>query len=1131
MPNQGKQSVGSSVEFKPGVVIENLAKKSEAESEAADGSKDLGLGVVVENVTKNAEAWKAGLQEGDVLLRWSWDVSGGEIQSPFDVLALESEQRPRGAVTIEGLRGTERRAWTLGLDAWYLETRPNFSGTLRSVYLEARQTAKAGDLVKAAELWRSAKEQKSGPAWLAPWLQLQVADSLAKANQWKEADQVYEKTAQQAEVAGPIVASQFFKLWAGTFWARNQWDNAEKYYQKAAEIAQESGAYLAQAGCLNNIGLMGFNRGDLAKAQKYYSQSLEIKQKIVPSSPYVAGTLNNLGNVAASRGDPGKAEKYWSEALAIKSKFSPGSLDVASTLVNLGILADDRGDLDKAEAYYIQSLAIQTKLNPLGAGAATSLKNLGLVFRERGDLERAEEYLLRSLAIWDKNDPDGLDVAKAVNDLGLVAMDRGELEKAEEYFRRAASINEKLAPDSIGLATNLINLGTIDLGRKDPARAEQHLQRSWAILEKQSPEGLEAATTLAELGDLALYRDDLPKAEELHRRALAIREKLAPRSTIHAETLAALASVARRKGQPEAAASLYEQALNALEGQTARMGGGEDVRTGFRAKHADYYHEYIDLLIEQKQPALAFQVLERSRARTLLETLAAGHIDIRKGVDPGLLERERSLQATIKAKSSLRMELLTGKHTDEQVATSDDEIKELLSQYQEVEGRIRTSSPSYAALTQPQPLNAKQVQEQLLDGDTLLLEYSLGEDRSYLFALTASSLNSYELPKRAEIDGRVMRLYELLTARNHFVQNEGPRARQERVTQSDAEYRSEAAALSQMLLGPVASQLDRKRLLIVSDGILHYVAFAALPAPGTSGQDLPAPLPLMTTHEIVGLPSASVIAVLRQEQPDRKQPLQQVAVLADPVFDVRDARVRSKPLSAGSTALPVTLRSKVQSESAPHFVAALTRSFADANLGGDGELHLSRLPFTRDEAAAILATVPRKTAMEALDFDASRKLATSGELANYRIVHFATHAVVDNIYPELSGLVLSLVDQKGERQDGFLELQDIYNLTLPVELVVLSSCQTALGKRVDGEGMIGLARGFMYAGTPRVVSTLWKVDDFATAKLMAHFYKALEQDGMKPAQALRQAQLAMSKEQRWAAPYYWAGFILQGEWN
>jgi CHAT domain-containing protein len=169
--------------------------------------------------------------------------------------------------------------------------------------------------------------------------------------------------------------------------------------------------------------------------------------------------------------------------------------------------------------------------------------------------------------------------------------------------------------------------------------------------------------------------------------------------------------------------------------------------------------------------------------------------------------------------------------------------------------------------------------------------------------------------------------------------------------------------------------------------------------------------------------------------------------------------------------------------------------------------------------------------MQALDFKASRGAMMSSTLAQYRIVHLATHGILNSKHPELSGLVLSLVDEQGTPQNGFLGLQDIYNLNLPAELVVLSACETGLGKNVHGEGLIGLTRGFMYAGAKRVVASLWKIDDLATAELMAQFYKDMEQQGMRPAAALRSAQIYMWKQKRWQSPYYWAAFQIHGEWK
>jgi CHAT domain-containing protein len=299
-----------------------------------------------------------------------------------------------------------------------------------------------------------------------------------------------------------------------------------------------------------------------------------------------------------------------------------------------------------------------------------------------------------------------------------------------------------------------------------------------------------------------------------------------------------------------------------------------------------------------------------------------------------------------------------------------------------------------------------------------------------------------------------------------------------------------------MLLGPVVSQLTARRLVIVGDGALQYLPFSVLPGPKGSTA---AGEPLVVRHEIISLPSASTLAVLRQQLNGRPVAANAVAILADPVFDADDVRV--------------------------------TRGGAPAASPQNAGERLPRLPFTRREAEGILSLARSASTMRALDFDASRDTATSQRLAQYRIVHFATHGFLDGEHPELSGIALSLVDRDGLPRNGYLRLHDLYTLDLPAELVVLSACQSALGEAVKGEGLVGLTRGFMYAGTPRIVASLWRVDDVATAELMKRFYEGILVKRLPPAAALRAAQLALQKQRRWAAPYFWAAFVLQGEWR
>jgi CHAT domain-containing protein len=429
----------------------------------------------------------------------------------------------------------------------------------------------------------------------------------------------------------------------------------------------------------------------------------------------------------------------------------------------------------------------------------------------------------------------------------------------------------------------------------------------------------------------------------------------------------------------------------------------------------------------------------------------------------------------------------------------------------------------------------------VLDDETLLLEYALGEERSYLWAITNNSLASYELPKEAQVREAVTQVLELLTARSRVMKGETPREKQLRVAQAETQLPAPMRQLSQVLLGPVADELGSKRLVIVADGALQYVPFAALPLPRVIGQlsvvssqttdhgprTTDKYQPLIVSHEIISLPSASTLAVQRRELAGRKPAPNLLAVIADPVFAATDERM--KTVASNASAQPESpAGSPTASLVSTRIIEHLTEGSTEGNARS---LRIPRLLFTRREADQIIAVAPGSTNLKATDFKANRATVTSGELSQYRYVHFATHGYLDSERPGLSALVLSMVDEQGKPQDGFLRANEIYNLNLPAELVVLSACQTGLGKEIKGEGLIGLTRGFMYAGAARVVVSLWSVNDKATSELMAKFYQKMLKENQRPAAALRTAQVEMWKQRAWQSPYYWAAFVLQGEWR
>ncbi|MEQ9371034.1 MAG: CHAT domain-containing protein [Coleofasciculus chthonoplastes F3-SA18-01] len=617
------------------------------------------------------------------------------------------------------------------------------------------------------------------------------------------------------------------------------------------------------------------------------------------------------------------------------------------------------------------------------------------------------------------------------------------------------------------------------------------------------------AVTLNNIGRVYNGLGEKQQALEHFQQSLPLSQAVGDRAS-EAVTLYNIADTERDRGNLQLALTQMQASIGIIEDLRTKVASPE-LRQTYFATVQDDYQLYIDLLMQlhQQNPdqgydKLAFHASERSRARTLLELLTEANANIREGVDPDLLQQEQNLNAKLDATEKQRIEIYSNpESTPAQKTAIEQQRQQLLADYQKLQDKIRATSPKYAALQYPQPLTLEQVQQQILDEDTILLQYSLGENNSYLWAVTKDSFTSYQLPPRDEIETLARRFYNLLQIPGYEIGN--PRGIAKVVPRDNL---NSVAQLSELLFGQVAEQLTKKRILVVADGALQYIPFAALATPETADTDTPTPL--INQYELVNLPSSSTLGIIRDQINGRQEAPQQLAILADPVFTDNDNRLKTASNQGTEPDLNQLL---------------LNRSVRVS------DINLSRLPGTRTEAEAILNLVSSETQTNAFDFDANRDFIDNPQLRNYQIIHLATHGILNSESPELSGVVLSLVDQQGNSQNGFLRLHDIFNLNLPAELVVLSACQTGLGEEIRGEGLVGLTRGFMYAGAPRLVVSLWNVDDAATAEFMTRFYRLLLDDGLKPAQALRETQLQMQRETQWKSPYYWAAFTLQGEWN
>jgi CHAT domain-containing protein len=905
--------------------------------------------------------------------------------------------------------------------------------------------------------------------------------------------------------------------------------SAIEKYEQALPFFRDSGESYRQALTLLSIGFAYAQLSEFRRALVYFNETLSLAQNL-KERRLEAATETFLGGMQDVLGDIGTALDHYNRALTL-SRESGNRQAEASSLNNIGATYFGIAYWQKALEYYSQALP---HLRALGnqRGEANTLNNIGVAYNMLGEQQKALDYLQQSLLLR-RSTSDRNGEAYTLSNIGSAHSRYGEYHKALDYYNQAQAIQRETGNRAQEAETlDLIGTAYSEVGQ--PEKALEYHQQALQI-QRATGNIRREAISLSNLGQVYNLLSQPDKALDQFNQALSIFRNIGDLNNA-AVTLEGSARSRQMRGDLDEARKHIEESLTLIETVRARS-GSQQLRASYRASMEKVYEFYIDLLMQQHaaNPSLghdaeAFQASERGRARSLLELLSEAHVDIRQGVDTAVIERERNLAQLLNAKAQRQIQLMARKGSQDEIATLKKEISTLEDEYQQVQTTIRKTSPGYAALTQPQPLSLKEIQQQL-DPDTLLLEYSLGEERSYMWAVAQKSLKSYVLPKRGETEKVARRVYELLTTRSLSKPGENAAVKQQRIAQADSQLLEASGELSQMVLGPVASELGTKRLVVVADGALQYVPFGALQRPSVvSGQlstaknartvnrqlRVPTYRPFVVDHEIISLPSASALAVQRTGLVNRKPRRNAVAVIADPVFSVGDERLKASVRIVEPSGTPTG--------------GARTRMIE--HLADDsGKLVIRRLPFTRQEAEQILAVAPRASNLKAIDFKANRSTAIGGELSQYRYVHFATHGYLDSERPDLSAIVLSLVDEQGKPQDGFLRALEIYNLNLPAELVVLSACQTGLGKEIKGEGLMGLTRGFMYAGARRVVVSMWNVNDKATADLMTKFYEKMLKQGERPAAALRAAQVEMWKQKQWQSPYYWAAFTMQGEWR
>jgi len=905
-----------------------------------------------------------------------------------------------------------------------------------------------------------------------------------------------------------------------------QKQKALECYSESLELRRSVGDRQGEAVVLNNLGMVSSSMGNIQKALEYLGMALPLRRELEDREGE-AVTLNNIGIAYDSLGEKQTALEYFEKSLSLRRAVGDNR-GLVITLSNIGSVYLDLGEYQKALDRFVDVLAVHITSGDR-QGQSSVHNNIGLVYRSLGDYAKAldhySEALALSKAVGERNR-----VATVLSNMGATHAAMGEYDKALAKYNEALPLR-RATEDKAGQANTLNNIGFIYETTGDHEKALDYYQQAlilWRAVKDRSGEG----ATLNNLGEVYNSLKKSKEALDAFQQALAASRASANRRQ-QAQVLANIARVESAAGRLDEARSDFEQSLDLTEllrGSVLSQG----LRGSYMASVRSRYESYIGLLMKlhdlrpgESFDALALQVSQRSRARSLLEMIAESRIDIRRDLSADQRAHEDKILNRI---SSIQKDLWNQNLTPERerqlrtdLASAEDELEGLRAE-------LRRTSPRYARAQYPDLLTLKKIQGELLDPGTALLEYVLGDDQSFVWLVSRNKLSTRVLPPRKQIEPLIESYRQELAQKVSALT----------AAQSLARLEPQSRRLYDLLVGPLEGDLSTtRRLIIVPDGLLAHLPFETLISGNMTSADQTAMVPrpetqtsergprfLLERYDISYAPSASAIAAIRERAYESRPHDKDLIAFGDPVYDPGDSggeRLLARHQAAPSTQSQSNPSAQSQSAQA----APLDPEIRMADLYKERGFDFARLPNTRTEIAAISSLFPASRCRIFLGSAASEQQVKSEKLDQYRYIHFAAHGYLDEEHPSRSGIVMSFDKNSGE--DGILQAHEIMGLRLNAELVTLSACQTGLGKVLSGEGVIGLSRAFLYAGASSVVVSLWNANDVATAELMKQFYRGLSR-GRSKDEALRDAKLALIKGQQrsWRHPYYWAPFILMG---
>jgi CHAT domain-containing protein len=860
---------------------------------------------------------------------------------------------------------------------------------------------------------------------------------------------------------------------AGALDAAGDHVEAAKILENVASVCGAAHADWCEARSLSTLGALYDGLGKGEESMNRLNRSLAIYERLQDALG-LARVHKQLGEREDSAGNSDEALRHYQRTLELAAGIHDGRIQ-GETLSDIGVTYQTMTKPERALEFYKRAepfLSVPDERQNL----AVNYQNMGVAYEYLGDIDRAIPLHRKAISTLRALD-DKTNLAYALHNLGADYRKLGNNTLAQLYIMQSRVLFAKVR-DARGEATALNSLGRLAMTAGRFNEALSYFQRALSEFEAA---GLKSgrAYALSNIGEAltALHRPDTARIE--------LDQAIEAFQALHdgsGEGFARQrhARLERDLGHWDDAQRDIDSALKIVESFRTEL-ENEGQRADYFSTVRDLHEFQVDLLAlrSNAEPKggyseQAFESCDRFRARSLLEALQP--MDEAAANTPA----GRRLQDLKK-----QIEIILQKHDAGEPASpsGEEDLQRLRDEYAELQARLSARNPEAGELLQPAELSLGELQEKVLEPGVAFIQYLVGDERSYAWVVNRNAFRMVRLPSRASLE-RTLRLL--------FATISNPSA-------SKAQSSAALAEADRLLLKPLRPEINDKRLVISADDVLQMIPFNALA--GSDG-----------AKDVTLIPSLPVAQAIHRHAEIRKSPSFKVAVFSDPVYEADDPRLHR-----------IGLYQPPRKDEMLERAATLVR--------GAGGAALTRLRHSADERQYIQAIAPTGSVKTFESFDASRDNALRTDFSQYRIVHYAVHGLVSDQHPKASGLVFSLYDEKGHPTDGFLRLSDIYGLYTPVDLVVLSACETARGRDLRGEGFLSLSRGFLYSGASRVISSLWQVPDQSTAELMKQFYRAIIVDRLTVAAALQKAQNNMARSGPYTQPYYWAGFTIYGDWK